>query len=96
VSPIGYLDPYLVGTGFLVVPTVAVVAPPLALTPNPSEVAEAFEVPLAFLMHPDNHQRQSREFGGTLRQFYAMPYGRHCIWGATAGMLRALYEKLYL
>ena len=95
VTPIGYLDPYLTGTGYLVIPTVAVVEPPVDLTINPDEVADAFEVPLAFLMHPDNHQRHTREFGGTLRNFYAMPYAERYIWGATAGMLRNLYEKLY-
>ena len=95
VTPIGYLDPYLTGTGYRVVPTVAVVEPPFHLTLNPAEVADAFEVPLAFLMEPGNHQRHSREFGGTLRAFYAMPYAERYIWGATAGMLRRLYERLY-
>lgn len=95
VMPLGYLDPYLTGTGYLVVPTVAVVTPPFELSLNPSEVADAFEVPLAFLMEPANHQRHSRDFGGTLRQFYAMPYAERFIWGATAGMLRNLYERLY-
>ena len=95
VTPIGYLDPYLTGTGYRVIPTVAVVQPPFHLTLNPTEVADAFEVPLAFLMEPGNHQRQSRDFGGTLRSFYAMPYAERNIWGATAGMLRRLYERLY-
>ncbi len=95
VTPIGYLDPYLTGTGYRVIPTVAVVEPPFRLTLNPAEVADAFEVPLAFLMAPGNHQRHAREFGGTLRSFYAMPYAEHYIWGATAGMLRRLYERLY-
>ena len=95
ITPIGYLDAYLTGTGYRVVPTVAVVEPPFRLTLNPTEVADAFEVPLAFLMEPGNHQRHSREFGGTLRSFYAMPYAERYIWGATAGMLRQLYERLY-
>ena len=77
------------------IPTVALVTPPFRLSLNPDEVANAFEVPLAFLMEPGNHQRQSREFGGTLRSFYAMPYAERNIWGATAGMLRNLYERLY-
>ena len=95
VTPLGYLDPYLTGTGYLVIPTVAIVEPPLSLRLNPTEVADAFEVPLAFLMHPDNHQRHARAFGGILRNFYAMLYAERYIWGATAGMLRNLYEKLY-
>lgn len=95
ISPIGYLDPYLTGTGYLVVPTVALITPPFRLTINPAEVHDAFEVPLAFLMEPANHQRLSRSFGGTLRTFYVMPYAERQIWGATAGMLRNLYERLY-
>ena len=95
VVPIGYLDPYLTGTGYLVIPTVAVVEPPFTLTLNPSEVADTFEVPLAFLMNPCNHLRHSRDFNGTLRNFYAMPYAERYIWGATAGMLRNLFERLY-
>jgi 8-oxo-dGTP pyrophosphatase MutT (NUDIX family) len=95
VTPLGYLEPYLTGTGYLVVPTVALVTPPLHLTLNPTEVHDAFEVPLSFLMEPGNHQRQSRSFGGTLRSFYAMPYAERYIWGITAGILRGLYERLY-
>lgn len=95
VRPLGYLDTYLTGTGYLVVPTLAVVMPPFDLCLNPSEVADTFEVPLAFLMEPANHQRHSRDFGGTLRHFYAMSYAERFIWGATAGMLRNLYERLY-
>jgi 8-oxo-dGTP pyrophosphatase MutT (NUDIX family) len=95
VTPLGYLDPYLTGTGYMVVPVVAMVVPPLRLAINPHEVADAFEVPLRFLMDPLNHQQQSREFSGRLRRFYAMPFGERLIWGATAGMLRVLYERLY-
>ncbi len=95
VTPLGYLDPYLTGTGYMVVPVVALVAPPLHLAINPHEVADAFEVPLRFLMDPQNHQQQSREFSGRLRRFYAMTFGERLIWGATAGMLRVLYERLY-
>lgn len=95
VDPIGYLDPYVIGTGYLVIPTVAVVTPPVRLILNPDEVADAFEVPLPFLMTAGNHRREAREIGGALRSFYAMPYGGRNIWGATAGMLRNLYERLY-
>ncbi len=95
VEPLGFLDLYTTGTGFSVAPAVALVAEGFVLTINPGEVAAAFEVPLAFLMDPANHQRQSREWRGKLRHFYAMPYGDHFIWGATAGMIRNLYQKLY-
>lgn len=95
VEPLGFLDGYLSGTGFWIVPVVGLVDPAYHLTLNPGEVAEAFEVPLSFLMSPRNHERQSREWKGTLRHFYAMPYEGRNIWGATAGMLRMLYEKVY-
>ena len=63
---------------------------------NHSEVDDAFEVPLAFLMNPANHQIHSKEFRGMERSYYAMPYAERYIWGATAGMLRVLYERIYL
>ncbi|MGF1641455.1 MAG: CoA pyrophosphatase [Rhodospirillales bacterium] len=91
---IGHLDTYVTRTGFVVTPVVAVVTPPLAIRPDPHEVAEVFEVPLAFLLDPANHQRCSAEFDGVTRHFYAMPYRHHFIWGATAGMLVNLYEIL--
>jgi hypothetical protein len=70
------------------------VTPPFDLKPDPHEVAEAFEVPLAFLLDPVNHRRHSRLFEGTEREFYAMPFNENFIWGATAGMLVNLYEVL--
>ena len=70
------------------------VNPPFELAPDPHEVAEVFEVPLAFLLDPKNHQHCSAEFEGVTRHFYAMPYDQHFIWGATAGMLMNLYEIL--
>ncbi|ABS68186.1 NUDIX hydrolase [Xanthobacter versatilis] len=95
VRPLGYLDGYLSGTGFWIAPAVGLVDPAYTLTLNPAEVDEAFEVPLSFLMSPRNHERQSRDWKGTLRHFYVMPYEGRNIWGATAGMLRNLYEKVY-
>jgi len=95
VEPLGYLDLYLSGTGFRIVPTVARVTPDFRLTVNPAEVADVFEVPLAFLMGPENHQRHSREWRGMMRTYYAMPFGERYIWGVTAGILRNLYERLY-
>jgi 8-oxo-dGTP pyrophosphatase MutT (NUDIX family) len=96
IEPIGYLDPYLTGTGFRILPVVALVTPPFQLLVNAQEVHDTFEVPLAFLMQPDNHQRHSREWRGTTRHFYAMPWNERYIWGATAGIVRSLYEKLHL
>lgn len=94
ITPLGYLEPYLSGTGFRIVPVVALVRPGFTLRLNPSEVVDAFEVPFDFLMSPDNHLRHNREWRGLIRSYYAMPYGEHYIWGATAGMIRRLYERL--
>ena len=95
IDPIGYLDLYLTFSGFRILPMVARVAPDYRLTINPAEVADAFEVPLEFLMHPGNHQRHKRDWKGIERQYYAMPFGERYIWGVTAGILRNLYERIY-
>ena len=87
VEIVGRLDTYVTRTGFVVTPVVGLVSPPFTLKPDPHEVAEIFEVPLSFLLDRRNHQRCSAEFEGRTRFFWAMPYGRHFIWGATAGML---------
>lgn len=91
----GYLDTYETGTGFRVLPVVAFIQPGFELTLNSGEVAEAFEVPLAFLMNRDNHELRSDFLGGHERFFYAMPHGRHTIWGVTAGILRQLSERAF-
>jgi 8-oxo-dGTP pyrophosphatase MutT (NUDIX family) len=93
---LGFLPEYLTATGFRVTPVVALVQPPFDLQPDPFEVAEVFEVPLAFLLDPANHQRHSLHFRGALRNYFAMPYGDYFIWGATAGMIRSLSERLGL
>jgi 8-oxo-dGTP pyrophosphatase MutT (NUDIX family) len=95
VDPIGYLDLYLTFSGFRILPLLARVDPNYRLAINPSEVTEAFEVPLEFLMHPDNHQRLKRDWKGIERQYYAMPFNDRYIWGVTAGILRNLYERIY-
>jgi 8-oxo-dGTP pyrophosphatase MutT (NUDIX family) len=95
VEPLGWLDPYLTGTGFRVAPLLALVDPAFTLKINADEVADAFETPLAFLMDPANHLLQEREWKGVSRKFYAMPHGERYIWGATAGILRNLYERLF-
>jgi 8-oxo-dGTP pyrophosphatase MutT (NUDIX family) len=95
IEPIGYLDPYLSGTNYLVMPVVARVSPDHALAINPHEVADTFEVPVRFLMNPGHHQVHSREWRGRIRHYYAMPYENRYIWGVTAGIVRNLYERLY-
>jgi 8-oxo-dGTP pyrophosphatase MutT (NUDIX family) len=94
VRPLGYLDAYLSGSGFLVIPVVGEVCPGYEVRLNPDEVDEAFEVPLAFLLDEANHELHAREWNGVVRQYYAMPFGRHYIWGVTAGILRNLFERL--
>ena len=94
IEPIGYLDLYLTFTGFRILPTVARIKPDFMLDLNPREVTESFEVPLKFLMTPENHQRKSRDWKGVTREYYAMPFENRYIWGATAGILRNLYERV--
>jgi 8-oxo-dGTP pyrophosphatase MutT (NUDIX family) len=95
VEPLGWLDPYLTGTGFRVAPLVALVEPSFALKLNKLEVDEVFETPFAFLMDAANHRLEEREWQGRRRKYYAMPHEGRYIWGATAGILRNLYEKLF-
>ena len=94
VEPLGWLDPYFTGTGFRVAPLVALVEPSFALKINKLEVDEVFETPFAFLMDAANHRLEEREWQGRPRKYYAMPHEGRYIWGATAGILRSLYEKL--
>jgi 8-oxo-dGTP pyrophosphatase MutT (NUDIX family) len=95
IEPIGYLDLYLTFTGFRILPVLARVSSTYALTVNAREVADAFEVPLAFVMNEANHKRASRDWKGVTRHYYEMPFGERYIWGVTAGILRNLYEKIY-
>ena len=94
IEPIGYLDNYRTGTNFNVVPVVALVEPGFELTIDAREVDRVFEVPLDFLLNADNHELHQREWKGRTRTYYAMPYGDYFIWGATAGMIRNLHERL--
>jgi 8-oxo-dGTP pyrophosphatase MutT (NUDIX family) len=95
IEPLGYLDLYLTFSGFRILPTLARVRPDFTLTLNPAEVTETFEVPLDFLMATENHQRHSREWKGIQREYYAVPFGDHYIWGITAGIVRNLYDRIY-
>ena len=84
------------GTGFQITPVVGFVAPDLKLKANPDEVAEIFEAPFSFLMNPANLAQQERETpAGDRRRFYAATWEGQYIWGATAGIMRALYDRLY-
>ncbi len=103
VDVLGAMPTYTTGTGFIVTPIVALVRPGFTVAPDPFEVAEVFEVPLAFLMDPSNHRRHAVELNGASREFLSMPYDgvdvqgrpqRYFIWGATAAMLRNLYRFL--
>jgi 8-oxo-dGTP pyrophosphatase MutT (NUDIX family) len=95
VKPLGWLDPFFTGTGFRVAPLVTLIEPSFALAVNKHEVDEVFETPFAFLMDAANHRLEEREWAGRRRRYYAMPYEGRYIWGATAGILRNLYEKLF-
>jgi 8-oxo-dGTP pyrophosphatase MutT (NUDIX family) len=92
----GLSTPYQTGTGYLITPVVGFVAQGFSLMANPDEVADIFETPFGFLMDPANYQRQERELPtGEKRRFYAVTHEDRYIWGATAGILRALYDRLY-
>ena len=95
IEPIGYLDLYLTFSGFRILPTLECVHPDYKLMLNQGEVADAFEVPLAFLMDAQNHSLRNRDWKGIERKYYAMPFGERYIWGVTAGILRNLYERIY-
>jgi len=95
IDPIGYLDLYMTTQGFRIVPLLARIAPDYQLTLNPSEVDEAFEVPLQFLMEPGNNKRHSRPWEGITRYYFEIPFEQRRSWGVTAGILRNLYEKIY-
>lgn len=95
VDIIGYLDTYQTSSGFRITPVVGLVPSTYQLVIDRREVEEAFEVPLEFLMTAENHQKHSRIWQGKNRAYYAMPYGDRFIWGATAGMLKNFYDRIY-
>lgn len=95
VRVLGQADPYLTGSGFSISPFIGVLPEGFVPVPHEREVAAVFETPLSFLMNPANHERHEREYSGALRAYYAMPHNGRYIWGATAGMLKALYDRLY-
>jgi len=97
VELVGLSTPYrTAGTGYQITPVVGFVSPQMTLKPNPEEVADIFEAPFTFLMDPRNLEAQERETpAGDRRRFYAATWEGQYIWGATAGMIRALYDRLY-
>jgi 8-oxo-dGTP pyrophosphatase MutT (NUDIX family) len=95
VTPLSLLDLHNTGTGFRIIPVLALVDPAIQPVLHPAEVAEIFEVPLSFLMEEENHKEQLRDWRGRSVRFYAMEYEQRFIWGATAAILRNLYERLY-
>ena len=94
VEVLARLPDYCTRTGFCISPVVGLLVPPLALAPDRREVEEVFEVPLAFLLDPGNHERHTREYQGQQVGFYVIQYGERRIWGATAGMVVNLYRML--
>lgn len=94
VTVLGALGECLTGTGYRVVPVIGVIPPGYPFQPDAAEVAEVFQVPLAYLLDASRHQRLSREFEGVRREYYAIDYGRYHIWGATARMIVDLHERL--
>lgn len=94
VEPLGFIEPYETGTGFIVTPVVAHVSPGYCLKADPEEVDSVFEVPLSFLLDEANHRIETRAWRGAERRFYAIPHEDRYIWGATAGIIRALWRRL--
>src|SRR5262245_35109157 len=94
VEILGRLPDYRTRTGFRITPVVGLATPPLELKPDPREVDSVFEVPLDFLLDPNNRQRHTREFQGQTVGFYVFEHGGRTIWGATAGILVNLYKML--
>jgi 8-oxo-dGTP pyrophosphatase MutT (NUDIX family) len=95
VEPLGYLDAYRTGTGFRIFPVVALVRDGFELALDPREVAETFEVPLDYLMDERNHRTHVRAWRGAERRFYAMPFQQRYIWGATAGIIKNMHQRLF-
>jgi 8-oxo-dGTP pyrophosphatase MutT (NUDIX family) len=95
VEPLGYLDAYRTGTGFRIFPVVSLVREGFTLALDAREVADTFEVPLAFLMDEANHRTEARTWLGVERRFYAMPFEDRYIWGATAGIMKNMHKRLF-
>ena len=95
VTPLSLLDLHNTGTGYRILPVLGIVDPAFVPKPHPGEVAEIFEVPLSFLMQEQNHVKHYRQWRDRRILFYAMTYEERFIWGATAAILRNLFDRLY-
>nr|USU30907.1 CoA pyrophosphatase [Methylobacterium sp. OTU13CASTA1] len=95
IRTLGYLDPYLSATGFLVMPVLGLVDPAATLRLNPDEVADTFEAPLSYLLDPGRRRIETATWQGRTRRYYVIAYGDHRIWGVTAGIVNNLHERLY-
>lgn len=95
ITPLGFLDTYHTATGFSIAPLVGLVEPSFSPVIDPSEVDEAFEVPLAYLMDAANQCQHVRRWNDIDRRYYAITWNGYYIWGATAGMLVNLRERLF-
>lgn len=95
VQLIGRMPDYFTGSGYKIVPVLGIADSNVRLRANPDEVDYIFEVPLSFLMNPENHREGSRMFRGSRRYYLEMPFGEHYIWGVTAGIIRVIYDRLY-
>jgi 8-oxo-dGTP pyrophosphatase MutT (NUDIX family) len=95
IEVVGQMPQYVAGSGFRISPVIGVVQPGYELDINEDEVAAVFEAPLSFLMRPENQTQGSREFEGRVWKYYDMPYDGQRIWGVTAGIIRAFYERFY-
>ena len=95
ITPLGYLEGYVTGTGFFISPVVALLEEGFTLTPQADEVVDIFEVPFGFLMDDKNRQTLFRDYDGKTWRYYAYPFEGRNIWGATAGMIKNLGDTLY-
>lgn len=95
VEPLGFLDAYRTGTGYCIAPVVALVSPDFTLAINAGEVADVFEVPLSHFTRSQNYLTEVRTIAGKDRRYYAIPYLERYIWGATAGILKAMHKRLF-
>ena len=94
VEVIGVADTYYSGSGYSIAPVVGIIPPDLELKPNPQEVEDWFEVPLAFLLDPANSIKKEANWNGQQRSYYDMQWGERRIWGVTAGIIANLVRRL--
>lgn len=96
VRVIGASDPFRTRTGYDVTPVLAVVPPDLPIVPNPDEVADWFEPPLAYVLDPANRTPRTVEWEGAPRTYFEIVWQQHRIWGVTAAIIGNLSRRLEL